>query len=46
MIRGRIQAGRRQVGGRVEGSRRQGGGISLKWVLEWDAESGIQIVFK
>jgi len=41
MIRGRVQAGRTQVGCRTEGGRRQVGGISLNWALEWGQQSGI-----
>jgi hypothetical protein len=46
IIRGCIQAGRREVGDRSEAGRRKVGGISLKLALKWGAESGIQIVFK
>jgi hypothetical protein len=34
MIRGRIQAGWRQVGDKMDGGRRQVGGISLKKAIE------------
>jgi hypothetical protein len=41
MIRGCIQAGRRQDGGEAEAGRRQVGEISIKRALECNTESGI-----